>query len=155
MSKPAVSESGTPALIELALGTALAAYRGKLDKGGQPYILHPLRLMARFVDPMEQACALLHDVLEDSEYGTDDLRRLGFPETVVETVLLLTRQEDESYMAYIARLCICPTARKIKKADLEDNLNVLRLGALRDEDLHRVAKYHKAWRRIEQYELRE
>lgn len=151
MNNRVVRDPETPALVEIALAVSLEAYRGKVDKAGQPYILHPLRLMARFADPAEQACALLHDVLEDSNIAADDLLKLGIPETVVNTVIALTRREGESYMAYIDRLCACSVARKVKKADLEDNLNVLRLSTLRDADLQRMAKYHKAWHRIEKY----
>lgn len=136
-------------LIEKALQCALDAYAGKLDRAGAPYILHPLRVMARFREPSLQAAALLHDVVEDSEITLEDLRRRGFPERVVALVGLLTRRDGESYMEFIQRLSGDPEALQLKKADIEDNMNALRLPALSKKDLERLAKYHKAWMRLD------
>lgn len=136
-------------LIENALQCALDAYAGKLDNAGAPYILHPLRVMARFGEPALQAAALLHDVVEDSEVTLADLRRRGFPERVVVLVDLLTRRNGESYMEFIRRLAVDRDALQIKKADIEDNMNALRLPALSKQDLERLAKYHKAWVRLD------
>jgi len=133
------------ALIEIALERALSAYRGKRDKAGQAYVLHPLRLMAKMHDEISQVVSLLHDVIEDSDVTAEDLRADGFPEIVIEAVVALTRQAGESYMAFIERLKPNELARKVKLADIEDNLNVLRLVELNEQDLWRVQKYHKAW----------
>ena len=139
-------------LIEMALQRALSAYMGKVDKAGMPYILHPLRLMARVTDPFEQAVSLLHDVIEDSDTTAEDLLNEGFPKNVVEAVVLLSRRRGESYEVFIERICPHPLARKIKLADIEDNLNVPRLASLGEPDLRRVSKYHQAWRRLKNFE---
>ncbi|WP_199918273.1 GTP pyrophosphokinase [Pseudomonas veronii] len=132
-------------LTEVALQRALTAYAGKVDKGGKPYILHPLRLMARLSDPIGQCVAVLHDVIEDSDTTADDLRADGFPESVVTAVEALTRRRGESYEAFIERVSVNPLARKVKLLDIEDNLNLLRINKVTDNDLQRVAKYHRAW----------
>jgi len=142
-------------LIEVALQRALQAYGGKLDKGGKPYILHPLRLMARLNDPVGQCVALLHDVIEDSDTTADDLRADGFPESVVSAVEVLTRRRGESYEAFIDRIRVHPLARKVKLLDIEDNLNLLRLSAVTETDLKRAAKYHRAWMRLDSPEKRD
>lgn len=147
MSNPAPG-NGAAHLIELALERALKAYAGKRDKAGMPYILHPLRLMAKMSDLEAQVVALLHDVIEDSDATPDDLRKDGFPEKVVEAVIALTRLPDETYNDFIERLRPNDLARRIKLADIEDNLNVLRLPSLGSTDLRRVEKYHRAWRRL-------
>ncbi|HBO2935171.1 TPA: HD domain-containing protein [Pseudomonas aeruginosa] len=136
-------------LIELALHRALQAYGGKVDKAGKPYILHPLRLAARLDDPISQSAALLHDVIEDSDTTEDDLREDGFPESVISAVVALTRRKGESYEAFIDRVRIHPLARKIKLLDIEDNMNLLRLNAVTEKDLQRIAKYHRAWKRLD------
>lgn len=133
------------ALIDLALNRALIAHTGQLDKAGKPYILHPLRLMARFNDPVDQAVAVLHDVLEDSDITADDLRSDGIPEEVIAAVEVLSRGKGESYNDFIERIRPHPLARKVKMADLEDNLNILRLPNLGDGDQRRISKYHRAW----------
>ncbi|MFK1019532.1 GTP pyrophosphokinase [Pseudomonas aeruginosa] len=125
---------------------------GQFSVSGNTYILHPLRLMARFTDPFEQAVSLLHDVIEDSDTTAEDLLNEGFPENVVEAVVLLSRRRGESYEVFIERICPHPLARKIKLADIEDNLNVLRLASLGEPDLRRVSKYHQAWRRLQNFE---
>lgn len=142
----------TTVLVEIALRRALAAYGGKVDKGGEPYILHPMRLMVQMDEPISQCVALLHDVIEDSDTTADDLRADGFPESVVSAVEVLTRRRGESYEAFIDRVRIHPLARKVKLKDIEDNLNVLRLNAITEADLKRVKKYHEAWKRLDSHD---
>lgn len=137
-------------LIELALARALKSYAGKTDLAGHPYILHPLRLMAKLSDPTAKAVALLHDVLEDDPtISADDLLAEGFSVEVVEDVQHLTRRKGESYAQFIERICPFPRPRAIKKLDLEDNMDVLRLGVLTEADLRRINKYHRAWWRLD------
>lgn len=136
-------------LIEKALAIALQAYAGKRDKAGRAYILHPLRLMAEMKDETSMMVALLHDVIEDSEITAADLLAAGIPPDVVGPVESLTRRKGEKYEAFIERVCLDPVARLVKLADIEDNLNVLRLPKLSEADLRRVEKYHRAWHRLE------
>jgi (p)ppGpp synthase/HD superfamily hydrolase len=134
-----------PSLVEKALHRALTSYAGKVDRAGKPYILHPLRLMARLNDPIGQCVALLQAVIEDSRVTAADLHLDGFPETVINSVLTLTQIDGEGYDAFIERVRIDPLARKVKLLDLEDKMNLLRLTVVTDQDLKRVAKYHRAW----------
>lgn len=132
-------------IIEKSLEIALKAYAGQKDKAGKTYILHPLRLMAKMDTEMEMAVALLHDVIEDSEYTAEDLINNKIPADVVEAVQCLTKANGESYDEFIKRVTNNKLALKVKKADIEDNINVLRLNTLSNKDLERIAKYHKAW----------
>ena len=132
-------------LIDTALAIALRAHTGIVDKAGQPYILHPIRIMLKMHSDEEKATALLHDVIEDSNITADDLRAEGIPETVIRAVLALTKQDNETYTAFVLRAKQHPIARKVKIADIEDNLNVLRIKQLTEKDLSRIAKYHAAW----------
>lgn len=136
------------ALIETALGLALRAYSGKKDKAGKEYILHPLRVMSKMTAEKEMAAALLHDVIEDSDISAAELVDAGIPEDVVHAVLLLTRDDSESYESFIWRLALNPLAAKVKLADIEDNINLLRLDTVTPHDLSRASKYHAAWRTI-------
>ena len=77
------------------------------------------------------------------------MREAGFPELVVSTVEVLSRRQGETYEAFIDRIRTNPLARKVKLLDIEDNLNLLRLSAVTDKDLKRVAKYHRAWKRLD------
>ena len=134
--------------IEKSLEIALMAYSGKTDKAGKTYVLHPLRLMLQMETEEEMAVALLHDVIEDSEVTAEDLLRNGIPSTVVKAVQCLTKQDEEDYEAFIDRILENKLAKKIKKADIEDNINILRLTTVTDKDFERLEKYHKAWHRI-------
>lgn len=135
-------------LIEKSLAIALRAYAGNKDKAGETYILHPLRLMHRMASDEEMAVALLHDVLEDSHITAQGLLDEGIPTRVVATVEDLTKQNGENYDDFIARVAENELALKIKLADIEDNLNVLRLKSLTEKDFKRVVKYHRAWNRL-------
>jgi len=135
-------------LIEKSLEIALKAYVGQKDKAGETYILHPLRIMSKVSSAEEKSVALLHDVIEDSDITAEDLLSFGIPAEVVSAVQALTKLEDESYEDFITRVKTNPLATKVKIADIEDNINVLRLESVGSKDLERVAKYHKAWKML-------
>lgn len=132
-------------LIEKSLAIALRAHTGAIDKAGRAYILHPLRMMAKMTTDSEMSVALLHDVIEDSDITAAELLSEGIPNVVVEAVLCLTKQADESYSDFVLRAKQNAIARKVKIADIEDNINVLRISNLTEKDLARIAKYHAAW----------
>ena len=136
-------------IIEKSLEIALKAYSGQKDKAGQPYILHPLRIMAKMETEDEMSVAILHDVIEDSDYTANDLLNEGIPSNVVEAVQLLSKVEGENYDQFVDRVLTNNLASKVKKADIEDNINILRLDSVSDIDLKRVAKYHKAWKKLD------
>jgi (p)ppGpp synthase/HD superfamily hydrolase len=132
-------------LLEKALEIALRAHAGQKQKDGSPYILHPLRVMARVATDEERMAAILHDVIEDSDTTLEDLRQAGFPENVLKTVELLTHESGVSYEDYVERLKPDAMARRIKLADIEDNSDIRRLSGIEEKDLERLRKYHRAW----------
>jgi (p)ppGpp synthase/HD superfamily hydrolase len=140
--------------LEQAIQLALDAHRGQLDKAGAPYILHPLRVMLRFYSQDERITAVLHDVIEDSPVTLDELRRSGFSEKIIGALDSLTKRDGESYEQFIERAAANPLARRVKLADLEDNLNLLRLSSLQPHDLDRLGKYREAWARLTRREER-
>ncbi len=131
--------------LERAIRIAVEAHQSKLDKAGAPYILHPLRVMLQMDTTAERIVAVLHDVVEDSGWSLGDLEREGFPSRIVQAVGFLTRRDGETYDDFIRRLAQNPLARKIKLADLEDNMDIRRLPQITEKDLERLAKYHQAW----------
>lgn len=132
--------------IDRAITLAAEAHFGQVDKAGQPYILHPLRLMLKFQYTEEMVVAVLHDVVEDSNISLDDLISHGFSEPIVEAIDCLSRREGESYEEFIKRISINILARKIKIEDLKDNMDLTRLDSVSDKDLDRIVKYHRALR---------
>jgi (p)ppGpp synthase/HD superfamily hydrolase len=141
-------------LLEDMLALAMKAHRGQRDKSGEPYILHPLRMMLRSQRLEEKLTSLLHDVVEDTDYSLKDLRKAGCPEDVLAAVDHLTRREEETYEQFVERALSDPLARKVKIKDLEDNMNLLRYSELDDKALGRLAKYHRAWKRAQKVLLR-
>ena len=133
-------------LIEKSLSIALRAYAGKTDKAGHEYILHPLRIMAKMKSDEEMSVALLHDVIEDSDITAEQLLAEGIPTEVVDAVVCLTKNEGEDYQDFVARTKKNTLAKKVKTADIEDNIDVLRLAFLDGTAIARIKKYHAAWR---------
>lgn len=131
---------------EQALAIAVKAHSGQTDKIGEPYILHPLRIMLRMDSESERIVAILHDVVEDSPVNLNDLRKAGFSRKVVDAVDHLTRRKHEPYQAYVMRASQTPLSRKVKVADLEDNMNLRRQHGLAKRDKVRMARYQKAYR---------
>jgi (p)ppGpp synthase/HD superfamily hydrolase len=137
------------ATLERALQIAAEAHQGQLDKAGEPYLLHPLRVMLRVTGEPERIVALLHDVVEDSAAWTiDRLRAEGFAEEVVQAVDHLTRREGEAYEALIERAAGHPLARRVKLADLEDNMTLTRLADPGERDRARLERYRRAHTRL-------
>ena len=134
--------------LEDAIALAIEAHRGQKEKAGQPYILHVLRVMFRLETEQEQVAGVLHDLVEDTSYTLDDLRRLGYPDPVVTAVDCLTRREDESYEEFVERAGAHPIARRVKLADLEDNMDIRRLPEVTERDLERLNRYIRARTRI-------
>ncbi|WP_434779450.1 hypothetical protein [Neisseria sp. Ec49-e6-T10] len=131
--------------IEVALQLALDAHKGQVDKGGQAYILHPLRLMMRFSDETMQIISLLHDVVEDSDITLEQIAQLGFDQTIIDALNVLTKKEQEPYEQFIQRVSTNRLAIQVKIADLKDNLNIARIPhELTQKDLLRLNKYHCA-----------
>lgn len=132
-----------------ALCIAFQAHSGQTDKGGMPYVLHPIRVSDKCTTKEAKIAALLHDVLEDSEYTAKDLREAGFPEAaVVLPVILLTRGKNESYNEYLSNISLNRTATEVKIADLEDNMNLSRLDTITEEDIKRSKKYLRAYEKL-------
>ena len=134
--------------LEEAIRIAVEAHRGQKDRAGAPYVLHPLRMMLRVRTDAERMAAVLHDVVEDTPWTLDDLRARGFPDEVVEAVDRLTRRPEESYDAFVERAAAHPVARRVKLADIEDNLDLRRLDEVAPRDLDRISRYLRAWRRL-------
>src|SRR5215475_6553427 len=91
------------ATLERAIMIAAQAHLGQRDKGGAPYILHPLRMMMRMESEAAMIAATLHDVVEDSDWTLDRLRAEGFSEEVLQAVDCLTRRDGETYEKFVAR----------------------------------------------------
>lgn len=132
-------------MLEDAILLAVQSHRGATDKAGNPYILHPLRMMLRLDTDEERMAAVLHDVVEDTTVTLDDLREAGYPPAVVEAVEHLTARSGETYEEFIRRAARNPIARRVKLADLEDNMDVRRLGPLTPKDLERLERYRESW----------
>lgn len=136
-----------PALLATAMAIAARTHVGQVDKAGEAYLAHPLRVAARVVAAGDEvvAAALLHDVLEDSELTSAELTRMGVPARVVEAVNRLTRRPGEPYEAAVRRAAADPLAALVKRADLADNTDPARLALLPEELRSRLtAKYARA-----------
>lgn len=137
-------------MLKKAIYLAEKAHQGQVDKGGQPYILHPKRVMERCKTEKEKIVAMLHDVIEDTEITAEDLRNEGFSAEVLEAVVCLTKKYGEDYMDYIERVCENKLAAKVKLADLTDNMDISRIPNPTEKDFIRLEKYKRAKARIEQ-----
>lgn len=124
------------ASLETAIELACSAHFGQRDKTGQPYILHPLRVMMAQKDETARVVAVLHDVVEDSAYGREELEHHGFGGQIWTAVDALTRRHGENYFDYVRRAKSDPIGRLVKIADIKDNLRP----ANDDEDAAGIAR---------------
>lgn len=140
-------------MLGYAIMIASSAHQYQFDKGGSPYILHPLHLMNQLLFDTELATiAVLHDVIEDCEFCTlEYLVRMGFSVRVINALDLLTHQDGESYEQYIEKMEHNYDAIRVKRKDLEHNSDITRLKGITQNDLNRMEKYHKAFTRLGEF----
>jgi len=133
-------------VLEKAILIAAWAHVGQTNPQGEPYILHPLRVMLRLDDDVQRAVAVLHDVVEDTDVEIADLARAGLPWDILDGVTAMTHRPDETYEDYIRRLSSNPIARRVKLSDLEGNMDVKSLPELTEKRHAKLKTYHWAWR---------
>ncbi len=151
---PQLMKPKAASLLERAIEIAVQAHKGQRDRNGDPYVLHPLRLMLRGRTAEEKIVAVLHDVVEDSEWTLEQLRAEGFPAKIVAAVDNLTKRPRENYTKFVRRSASHPLSRQIKIFDLEDNMNPLRLKTVDAKALKRLKKYVRAWRFLHEQDNR-
>lgn len=131
-------------LTKKALKLSFEAHKNQVDKSGMPYVYHPFHLAEQMDNEYTTVVALLHDVVEDTNYTFDDLIEMNFPSEVIEALKLLTHSKDIDYLDYVRRIKKNEMARKVKLADLLHNSDITRLDEIDDKVLIRVEKYKEA-----------
>lgn len=132
-------------MLSRMISLATERHAGQFDKGGRPYILHPLTVMHRLrTDDEELQCiAAGHDLIEDTTVTGAELRELGFSERVVSGIQDLTKWEGQTVEEYCARVKANPDARRVKIEDLRHNSDIRRLKGVTEKDVKRMARYHE------------
>lgn len=131
-------------LTKKAMRLCFDAHKDQVDKSGMPYVFHPFHVAEQMTTEETTVVALLHDVVEDTDYTIDDLRAMGFPEAVTDALALMTHTKGVPYMEYVAAIKGNPIATAVKLADLRHNSDLSRLDAVDEKALRRVEKYKKA-----------
>ena len=133
-------------LTKKALKLCFEAHKEQVDKTDMPYVFHPFHLAEQMADEDTTICALLHDVVEDTDYTLDDLREMGFPDAVLEALALLTHDPAVPYMDYVKEIATNPIAKAVKMADLRHNSDLSRMEphqidarALKRNEKYRIA----------------
>ena len=127
-----------------AMKLCFEAHKNQVDKSGMPYVFHPFHVAEQMTDEATTIVALLHDVVEDTDYTLEDLAAEGFGKDLLEAVALMTHEDDVPYLDYVAKLKDNPIARAVKLADLAHNSDLSRIGEVDEETRERLEKYQKA-----------
>lgn len=136
-------------MLSKAIDIATKAHEGQVDKAGQPYITHPLRVMSMGATDEEKIVGVLHDVVEDSDWTFERLTAEGFSSEVVDALRCVTKlSESEPYDKFIQRVKANPLAVKVKINDLTDNMDIRRLAYISEKDVKRLRKYLKAYKQL-------
>ena len=150
--------------LEKAIKIAVEAHTGQLDKGGNPYILHPLRVMLSLKTEEERIVGVLHDVVEDCEGWTwDRLASNGFSERIIEALKSVSKTPEEEaeyrklpegkkldhYLQFVSRAKANKIGREVKAADIKDNLDISRIDDITQNDISRLNRYKKALLELE------
>ena len=130
---------------------ATNAHAGQYDRGGRPYILHPLKVMhyLKTDDEELQCIALGHDVIEDTKTSYKDLFEAGMSVRVVAGIRALTKLPGDTYDEYKERVFQNEDAMRVKLCDLRHNTDIRRLKGVTEKDLERIAKYQRFYLEIQ------
>lgn len=131
-------------LTKKALRISFDAHKNQVDKSGMPYVYHPFHLAEQMEDEYSVCVALLHDVVEDTDYTLTDLIEAGFPAPVTDAIALMTHDDAVPYIDYVKKLRNDPIARAVKLADLRHNSDLSRLDVIDDRALERAEKYKES-----------
>ena len=129
-----------------AMKLCFQAHKDQTDKSGIPYVFHPIHLAEQMKDEDTTVVALLHDVVEDTDYTLENLREIGFNQRVIAAIALMTHAEGVPYMDYVAKIKDNPIAKTVKLADLAHNSDITRMDVVDEKAIARVEKYAKAIR---------
>ncbi len=132
-----------------ALKLCFEAHKKQVDKSGMPYVFHPFHLAEQMTDEETTIVALLHDVVEDTDYTLEDLKGMGFSPNVIDAIALMTHADGVDYMDYVSKIKENPIARAVKLADLKHNSDLSRLDVIDEKALTRREKYLKALELLE------
>ena len=132
-----------------ALILCFEAHKEQIDKSGMPYVFHPFHLAEQMQDEESTIVALLHDVIEDTDYTLDDLRKMGFGDSVLAAINLMTHEDGVPYMDYVEQIKTNPVAKTVKLADLRHNSDMTRLEVVTPRDQERAEKYLAAIKLLE------
>lgn len=131
-------------LTKQAMQLCFDAHKDQKDKSGLPYVFHPFHLAEQMQDEVTTVVALLHDVVEDSDYTFADLEKMGYPPVVLEALRLLTHDDSVPYLDYVREVKKNPVAATVKLADLRHNSDLSRLDTVTEQALARREKYLQA-----------
>ena len=132
-------------MLSKMISLATEQHAGQFDKGGRPYILHPLTVMHRLrTDDEELQCiAVGHDLIEDTGLTAADLLFMGFTDRIADGIWALTKRGDLPEVEYRARIKANPDAIKVKLEDLRHNSDIRRLKGVTEKDVARMVRYHE------------
>ena len=134
-------------LLSTAIALAAVKHKDQFDKGGNPYILHVLKVMhyTKSVDLEVLIIAVLHDIVEDTDVTYEELREIGFSERVIAGIKALTKVKGQTHDEYKAGILANTDAIIVKMADLRHNSDIRRLKGVTEKDIKRIVKYHNMW----------
>ncbi len=138
--------------LEKAIIIAARAHAGQVDKAGQPYILHPLRVMLHVSNLEERITAVLHDVIEDTGVTYEYLSAEGFPFEILKALQALTKLDGEKRIDAARRAAVNPIAREVKIADVKDNMDLTRIPYPTEDDYKRQDEYKEVLKFLQNYQ---
>ena len=133
-----------------AIKLCFEAHKEQVDKSGMPYVFHPFHLAEQMQTEETTVVALLHDLVEDTDYTIEDLTSMGFGKTITDAIALMTHADGVAYMDYVREIKNNPIAKEVKLADLKHNADLTRLDVVDEKALSRRDKYLKAIKLLEE-----
>lgn len=142
-------------LLDKMLVLATKCHSGQVDRGGNPYILHCLKVMyyLKTNDEELQCIALGHDLIEDCNVTYAQLKQEGFTDRIIDGIRGLTKMPGETPVDYMTRIKSNKDCVLVKLCDLRHNSDIRRLKGLTDKDFARLKKYSEMYNELIKYDI--
>ena len=124
---------------KMALKLCFEAHKEQVDKSGMPYVFHPFHLAEQMNTEETTIVALLHDLVEDTDYTIEALVDMGFDKSITDAIALMTHADNVAYMDYVRAIKDNPIAKAVKLADLKHNSDLTRLDTIDEKALQKLS----------------
>ncbi|MFA6831061.1 MAG: GTP pyrophosphokinase [Bacteroidaceae bacterium] len=131
-------------LLDKAFYISIAVYEGPQDESQEACAAHSMRVAYNCETKEQKIVALLYDTIKKAAIDPECLISEGFPSFIIDAILSITQQNEESYSEFIFRAKQNPIGRRVKINDILDQMNLVKLETITEANIEKLHKHIEA-----------